>query len=636
MRLLLLSSFSILLASCGNNPQVKGKAPTSVPQIQTLTEALSLAPELIVRSIETNSDTIFNFGDINLSDNVTQVWEIQNIGKATAFTVRIDQMAGRFGLKNKNCPEDLRPDEKCQIVGRFMPEAEEVTSEKLVIHYSSENKKPLLYQFAVVGRGVKEKTEEKVNSEQRLTIIPKNYPTGPIYLKDIPVGGEVEVHLEVVNTRGEDIQGLKLGQISSPFEMASTNCREVLKKDEKCDIFVHYKPTVKGDTQTALKVSYDSTSEEQLMIANAIEKNNEKVRIVVDSSVVDTDDISQLGLKADQLSDNHEIVTVDLGEYTVGKNYDASIVLNSDFSGDIKIDYFRPFQQEGLKTETQVCLNEVFKKSCRLTIVIDGKKEGNLFDVLDLGYSANEQKKRLTVVVKAKVKKSPSVECKSLVARTNINQANLVNKLTKSQYELPYKEKSKSASLKILFNKDSNFNIRLYDSKKSVVIPSVKNAMVQFGFDLKSIDPSLYSKVMLELDIVKINTEGAQFDTTEVLCLNETRTCSGTKFHDSKFRTLNTDSYQLAHDQFSRDLKNSILTSASSVALSLDNRNLVAHLLGSSSHRVFRLRTKISLSDYFGDITKADLSNGLNFILADDSTLISMPKLIFKNEMSCK
>jgi hypothetical protein len=139
----------------------------------------------------------------------------------------------------------------------------------------------------------------------------------------------------------------------------------------------------------------------------------------------------------------------------------------------------------------------------------------------------------------------------------------------------------------------------------------------------------------MELDILKIGTEGSRFDTTEIVCLNENRTCSGTYFIDSNFSPLKTTNYKINSQLFSGELLRSARENPESLdhILSLTATKGLVNL--NQNYSVFRLKKRISLRDLFGDyISSEDSGNGLNLILADDSLLLGLPKLILESDQN--
>jgi hypothetical protein len=263
----------------------------------------------------------------------------------------------------------------------------------------------------------------------------------------------------------------------------------------------------------------------------------------------------------------------------------------------------------------------------------------NISDLLELTYEdGNGNTRRLSILLFASVREKQLVACKTISARSNNEQREVVKRLIDmNAYKLPYKTNSTvtTATLQTLFNLESNMTVRSQTETSNYVIPTVKNAMVQFGFDISKAELSKYSSVKIELDILKVGTEGSIFDTTEIICLNENRNCSGTFFIDSNFGPLKTANYKINSQLFSGEL----LRSASENPESLDhifslsgNKSLVSK---SNDYSVFRLKKRISFRDLFGDYTAIeDSRNGLNLILADDSLLLGLPKLVLESDLN--
>jgi hypothetical protein len=279
------------------------------------------------------------------------------------------------------------------------------------------------------------------------------------------------------------------------------------------------------------------------------------------------------------------------------------------------------------------------KGKCSLNVKVTPTDLGNIHDLVEITYQDKRGSlRRLSLLLFASVKEETIVECKSLIARSIVEQSKVVSSLTAAgKYKLPYRLKStvSSAALGLAYNTQSNHNLRMSKNSDSLVVPSNHNVMVQFGFEISKEELLKFKSAKIELDILKISTEGAKFDTTEILCLNENKHCSGTFFIDSNFSHLNTSNYVMQSNYFSQELLRSSAQDITSLREILSTHGSFSAQGAAPAHsRIFRLKKSFPLMSLFGSIKgdSLDLSKGLNFILADDSVLISAPRLILESD----
>ncbi len=83
---------------------------------------------------------------------------------------------------------------------------------------------------------------------------------------------------------------------------------------------------------------------------------------------------------------------------------------------------------------------------------------------------------------------------------------------------------------------------------------------------------------------------------------------------------------------FSTELLRSSPESLTSLKALLAPRGLVAKGEAARTDNLFRLKKKLSLESLAGDLKNVSMPEGLNFILADDSTLLALPRLILESE----
>jgi hypothetical protein len=642
MKILVLLLAVMSLSGCGRNPQLVKKEAKLDDILTPPLVPMGVSPSLILREKGTKKEDLMDFGELKTGEKISKVFELQNVGSAKAIDISIPTSAGPFKITNVNCEKDLDIKEVCELSGELSSEVENVMSSELQIPFKDPTGRVLKAKTVLLGN-VRNPVVVK-EGQPRLVLLVKNSDAGNLVLKDIPLGEAAQVQLELRNVGDGVAKDISLPSIPAPFKLKSHNCPTQLAIDAACDLLVEYVPTEAKRDEIQIKITFNFGVIIQVIVANAVRLDQPSQLEVVDGLI--TQDIYELlNVKPETLSQFQDVRGIDLGSLVLNKETNFKINLNNIGEYPANISKVKGFQTDlfslnggSFPGQSGTCSLSINKGKCSLDVKVVPSKLGNIHDLIEFTYlDGRGNTRRLSLLVMANVKEGdPSVTCKTLAARNSIDQSGLLDSLTAAgAYKLPYKLKApkSTAALKLLFNTDSNQNLRMTKNHISLVVPSNHNTMVQFGFDLSGVDLSKIKNYKLELDILKISTEGVKFDTTEVLCLNESRRCSGTFFIDSNYRKLNTTNYVLHSNLFSSELLRSSQQDISSLAQMLAQRgNLSAQGAAGATDNLFRLKKTFILSSLFGHIQGANLTHGLNFVLADDAVLLSAPRLILESD----
>lgn len=629
----------VMLSSCGRNPHLvrKDLIETALPSL----EPVKISPLLILREKLSKKEQPFNLGELKVGDKASLDLELVNVGTDTARNVKIPTLVGNFNIINIDCSPEVQIAEICNLKIEITAPAPttEPIAEAFRIAYSNTN--DLFHADSTLVASVKAPSAPVSVPKPDVIIIPKNTSSGIVYLKDVPLNEERIVTLEVRNIGNAVAEDLTLPKLSAPYKLISENCQDKLAPADFCEVIFSYTPIAVKEDKMNFDITYSELKTTQLILANAV-KLIVPAKIDVTDGIITQDIYDIIDVKPEMLSHLQEVRGIDLGSLLLGKEVSIKVALNNAGEASAKIIDVKGFQTPEFKMDGtfpgvggNCSLN--LKGSCEFVVKVTPKELKNIHDLIELTYEdGNGNKRRLSLVLFASVKTETIAACKTIVARNGVDQSIALQKLG-ANYKLPYKTKVGTAALSLLYNTDSNKNLRFTNSSGSVVVPSVKNAMVQFGFNITEEELSKYKSVQVELDILKVGTEGAKFDTTEVICLNEVKKCSGTFFIDSNFSHLNTPNYDMYSNFFSSELLRSSQTNVSSLKEVLAGKGLVANGVGLATDSVYRLKKKFPLHTLFGKTKGIDMSQGLNFVLADDSHLLTMPKLILESSPAeCK
>ena len=643
MKFTLIALMALSLIGCGNNPQVsfKGAGESQVATLLPTVDAVNLEPLLILRQKGSETELPLDFGTLKTGEKITKDWEMVNVGTAPALKISIPKTIGIYKITNVDCKDSLDIKKLCNLTAEITGRDEKTENEIISIPYEgAEGKvfnltKPLI--AIVINPPVITPTPVG-----RLVLTPKNHPGGSILLQDVEVGQKSEIQLELRNVGDARVSKIKLPEVNAPYVLKSTNCPVALEKGEACDIFLEYSPVNPKQDNLNYRVQYnDDKNTDQIIVANSI-RNVAAAKLEVVDSQINQDIYDMVNVRPETLSPFQEIRGIDVGTLRLNREITFPVLLNNLGGANAIVTEIKDFQGSVISFnrgpfpgKNGTCSNYIASGRCALDIKVKPSEVNKFSDLIEISYQDGRGNlRRLTLVLFGRVREEESsVQCKTIIARSSSEQSQVIRRLDgMSLYKLPYKTKAGTAELEVLFNNDSNNNLRMTRNNESIVAPSVKNAMIQFGFAIDKLDLQKYNSVRLELDILKVSTEGARFDTTEVLCLNENRACSGTYFIDSHFRSLNTRNYNMVGNYFSTELLRSSPESLTSLKALLAPRGLVAKGEAARTDNLFRLKKKLSLESLAGDLKNVSMPEGLNFILADDSTLLALPRLILESE----
>lgn len=630
----------LMLAACGRNPHLVSK-DIALETILPSLEPIKVSPQLVLREKVSKKEQPFNFGELKVGDKSTLDLELINVGKDTAKNVKIPTLIGDFNVINIDCGQELIQDEVCHLkieITGVTPTTTPV-AEALRIVYS--NASDIFSSSSALVASVKAPTPPVATPQPDLIIIPKNASSGIVYLKDVPLLEERVVTLELRNIGNADAENVQLPTLSSPYKLINQNCKAKLAPTEFCEVNFSYSPVAVKEDKMNFEVAYSDLKVSQLVLANGI-KLEAPGKIDVKDGIITQDIYDIIDVKPEMLSPLQEVRGIDLGSLLVNKEVSIKVSLDNSGATAAKIINVKGFQTPQFKMDGafpgvggNCTLN--LKGTCDFVVKVTPKDLNNIHDLIELTYEDGQgNKRRLSLVLFASVKTESVAACKTILARSSVDQSVALQKLG-ANYKLPYKLKVGTAALTLLYNTESNKNLRFTNAQGSVVVPSVKNAMVQFGFNISEEELAKYKSVQVELDILKVGTEGAKFDTTEVICLNEVKKCSGTFFIDSNFSHLNTPNYDMYSNFFSSELLRSSQTNLAALKDVLAGKGLVANGAGLAADTIYRLKKKFPLQNLFGKVKGTSMAQGLNFVLADDSHLLTMPKLILESSPAdCK
>lgn len=642
MKIALLALMVLSLTGCGRNPQITRKTNNQQESLLPTLEPRNMEPQLILRDKELKQEGPYSFGDVKIGDKAVRFWEIVNIGLVNANSIVIPKVIGEFRVTNINCKDQLAVQESCDLKVEIESQKEKLEIEKLTISYADVDGKTFKLEPTLAANIKNSPVVVEPELVGRLILIPKNNPQGIILLKDVAIGEKSSIQLELKNVGEASVSKISLPELNAPYVLKSHNCPATLAVAASCDIFFDYSPQEAQIDHLNFSVKYnDDKNVEQVVLANAVRLVTAAKLELVDG-IINQDIYDMLSIKPESLSPFQEIRGIDLGTLKVNREVTIPVILNNIGGANAIVTAVKDlqggiisFNQGPFPGKNGTCSNYMGTGKCSLDIKVKPTDLKDIQDVFEISYQDGRGNlRRLTVVMFAKVKEGhPTLACKTITARSSSEQSEVIKRLNaQSLYKLPYKLKVGTAALDVLFNTDSNLNLRMTRNNETLVAPSVKNAMIQFGFDVDKNELLKYKSVKLELDILKVSTEGAKFDTTEVLCLNENRSCSGTFFIDSHFSTLNTKNYSMISNYFSAELLRSSPENLTTLKAQLAPRGLVAAREAAKSDNLFRLKKKLSLESLAGDLKNVGFPDGLNFVLADDSVLLSAPRLILETE----
>ena len=642
---ILLLAISASLVGCGRNPHVelKSKSPKLSATLTPGLEPESTAPSLIIRDKSTKSEGIMDFGSGRTGEKLTKDFEVVNVGTAKAQEITIPDTVGSFKVTNVNCGKELDVNESCDLTGEIVSLKDDVEKNEVTVKYKDAAGKDLLAKTFLLA-SLRDALVPPKGPEAKVVLILKNGDSSNIVLSDIPVGNTVILNFELRNVGDAGATNVVLPKLPDNFIVRSTTCTDKLDVNAACDIVVEYAPTKVESSNIVLNITYQGGVINQVIVFNSIHLDSSS-RIEVVGGIVGKEIFELMNVKPEMLSPFQDVLGIDLGTLTLNKPLTFKVNLKNNGESVANVTEVKGFQTDEFAFNQKdypglngTCSQSISKGDCFLDVKVSPKQLGNIHDIVEITYKDNRgQTLRLSLILIAHVEQETIVQCKTLAARSNADQSSVVSDLTaKGLYKLPYKLKStkSSASVMTLFNTQSNHNLRMTKNRESLVVPSNHNVMVQFGFDITKEDLENIKSIKLELDILKLSTEGVKFDSTEVLCLNENRQCSGTFFSDSNFSNLNTNNYTRQSDYFSQELLRSSQQDLSALKNILAGRGLTAQGAALPADHIFRLKKSFPLSSLFGSIQNIDLSKGLNFVLADDSVLLSAPRLILESSQA--
>ncbi|MFZ4712154.1 MAG: hypothetical protein ACOYL6_00445 [Bacteriovoracaceae bacterium] len=648
-----------ILSACGRNPyitEITSEKSGALPLLESQRLEADQEPELILRDKESGKEDILDMGRAKKGERLSRIWELINIGEAKAQDIKLPSQIGPFTITNLNCREDLEVKEACLLKGEIETFNDANEKGLIEIAYSGSKKENLGLKAVVVAEEEAEiviapKPEEKL---AKVILINKHEPSGIVFLKNIPVGDSKEVYLELKNVGNLDADKLTLPKVNEPFILKNISCKENLKIDESCEVVIIYSPKKEGDSKANLSFTYSPKPGEQKKLSNDILASAVKMQkpaiLVVDNSYINQEVFDVLGIKPADVSPFQYIRAVDLGNIIKGEETKFKLVINNEGDKPANIIDLKKFKGTMYSNIGGTCADKMsITKTCTINGTLKSSKLGPVYDVTEISYQDESGVlRRLSVLVKATIKEptvSETYLCRQTKeARNNADQEMKIAYLKQEKlYLLPYKTKNNvtSAKLDLLTNYLNNKNYRVSHQGRSYVVPAVKNAEVQFGFRLSEADLVDVVDIKLSVDILKLSDENQKFETTEILCLNETRQCSGAFFIDSNFGELKTTNYSLANNLFSKELLKSVITNPGEICYQGTIGSAEAATATTKTHR---LKTELSLKDLL-NLNEAKLKTmtgiakrGFNFVLSDDSLLLSTPKLILikKSETPCK
>lgn len=636
-------SLICVLSSCGQNPHLKVR-----PKIETIkpeVNPIKLEAELILREKNSKRESFVDFGKIKKGETAQKIIEVINIGNNTATEVTLPQSLSSFSIQNLNCEQTIEARKKCQLLVTLNGNVEGIQKDDLEVIYgeaSQSNEKPPLKKTSALILG---EVQGDIPLNAKIIFTPKNFRSGLIHLKDVPVLASRRIELELKNVGEVEVKGLKLSEIIQPFKLIKTDCGNNLHPDQFCEVIINYQSPTVSANELEVRASSMASGHQIIAIqtirANSIKLNN-PAKLEVEDAVIHRDIFKILGIDPQTLSPFHEVRGLDVGLLKQGNPINFLLKLKNTGHHPAVITKLRHLTGAQFKYTNDRypgtngnCSNEVEPGPCQVEINVNPIEMNNIYDVLEYTYlDGHGNTRRLSILLFASVGQRELVECKKIPARESSVQREIVRLKTNNlSYKLPYKLTSAStgAQLQLLYNTESNSSVRSL-SEANTQIPIVKNAMVQFGFAIRENELKKYPSARIEFDIFKIGTEGTKFDTTEVLCLNENRKCSGTFFIDNRYGALKTPNYSIQSNQFSTELTGSVIENVNSLRNIFSTTFQSGLIENSANYNTFRLRKRVSLYDLFGTFSTG--SDGLNFILADDSMLLSRPNLILEDEFS--
>lgn len=640
MRLTLLVMALAALTSCGQNPHLKVRPKLEVlnPELDPIT----VNSLLIMRQKGSKKDGVIDFGKIKIGDTSSREVELINIGKAKSTNIQIPNQIGSYFIDNISCSDSLEVSSKCDLNITLKGENEGLQTETLEVAYDTNTRgSDNTAKAYLVGE-----VEKNVQRISKLVFTPKNFRSGLIVLKDIPLLEKKRIELELRNVGETDVSNLTFSEIKIPYKLESSDCGTELAVDKFCSLVIEYQPTQVAqddlDLVATSKTNGGPQASQQIK-ANSVKLNQPAILDVVDG-VIHQDIYRILEINPETLSPLHYVRGVDVGILKKGNPISFRLKLQNVGQHPASVTNIRHLKgPEFSYTNGQypglngTCSMNISKGGCVVDILVTPSESKNIYDLVEITYQdGHGQTRRLSVLLFASVGERELVACKTIDARSSDKQREIVTKLTNSGgYKLPYKLQSTTtkAKLQLLYNQDSNLTVRSL-SQQNAVIPIVKNAMVQFGFDITQEELSKYPSVRLELDIFKIGTEGSKFDTTEILCLNENRSCSGTFFIDNNYGALKTNNYRMNTSLFSTELLGSAFENAESLRHIFNQMGTQGVISNSSSYSTFRLKKRLAIKELVGSYNIQNSIHGLNFIVADDSLLLGVPKLVLESDFA--
>jgi hypothetical protein len=600
----------------------------------------SLLPSVEVKVEGQVGDHIWEIGETNIEDKPQTTITITNNGNEPIRQIELPNLPPFISINQpEKIPSILNPGESTQISINVNTSETGPIKEDILVQYTSElnPEVPATTVISIIGEVV------PVKKSAVLVLKAKNANEGPILFPETEINQTLTRELELIN-KGEKIATqIIFNSLPKEFKISDNECKSTLEGSKSCSLKLSFSSSQVGSFNSLIKVNYQS-EQNKLSISLTASANATHLKLPahldIQGSSLGKDDLAEFNqylpdLNQGSLKDyvSHDIRVLNLGEKNLSSTDQLLTMINDgEMNADIisitglekGLIKFKGSSFPGLKG---TCSKNVKAGDCLMQINLSPLFPGRLSDVLNIVYDdGRNNKRKLSVIIFADFKPEVKEPCRDYILSKSHDE--LLSESNNVTFPYYFKKSGVSVSLKKLIGNETNYKITSLTDLGPIAVDTVKNAQLLLGFNAPTKDAKILD-IKVHLDIRKISLEGAQFETTEILCLVSLQKCSGTFFHDTNFAPLNTKKFELVNNEFSKLLTQSVEVSIKDAGIQ-SRRHVLGDVKQAKEIKVFRLKKAVSLRDFYGlndEQLKNLLGQRMHFVVADDTQILNEPRL---------